>query len=193
MTGALRVPRSPGFLPALNGSSSRLFHFPGHPPTWVSVRLDDAAQHHPSLLRSHFRADTLLHIPATPATRTGQSTLILDNLSAGSDPEEITVNRAPAFTFTPPVTRSVAENAPAGEPIGDPVSASDADGDTLTYSLWGADGDHFAIDASTGQIRTKGMYDFEQKRGYSVILRVIDGEGGRVSTVVSIAVTGVDE
>ncbi len=103
------------------------------------------------------------------------------------------MNRAPVFTFTPPVTRSVAENAPGGEPIGDPVSASDADGDTLTYSLWGADGDHFAIDASTGQIRTKGMYDFEQKRGYSVILRVIDGEGGRVSTVVSIAVTGVDE
>ncbi len=104
-----------------------------------------------------------------------------------------TVNRAPVFALAPPVARSVAENAPADQPIGDPVSASDADGHALTYSLWGADGDHFDIDASTGQIRTKGMYDFEQKRGYSVILRVIDGEGGRVSLVVSIAVTDVDE
>ena len=104
-----------------------------------------------------------------------------------------TVNRAPVFTFTPPVTRSVAENTPAGQAIGDPVSASDADGHALTYSLWGADAEHFAIDASTGQIRTERTYDFEQKRGYSVIVRAGDGQGGRVSLVVSIAVTGVDE
>ena len=104
-----------------------------------------------------------------------------------------TVNRAPIFALAPPVTRSVAENAPADQPIGDPVPASDADGDTLTYSLWGADAEHFDIDASTGQIRTKGTYDFEQKRGYSVIVRAGDGEGGHVSLVVSIAVTGVDE
>ena len=104
-----------------------------------------------------------------------------------------TVNRAPVFALAPPVTRSVAENAPADQPIGDPVPAGDADADTLTYSLWGADAEHFDIDASTGQIRTKGTYDFEQKRGYSVIVRAGDGEGGRVSIVVSIAVTGVDE
>ncbi len=103
------------------------------------------------------------------------------------------VNRAPVFALAPPVARSVAENALPGEPIGDPVPASDTDGDTLTYSLWGADADHFDIDASTGQIRTKGTYDFEQKRGYAVIVRVTDGQGGRVSIVVSIAVTGVDE
>ena len=104
-----------------------------------------------------------------------------------------TVNRAPVFDLAPPVARSVAENTPADQPIGDPVSASDADGHALTYSLWGADADHFDIDASTGQIRTKGTYDFEQKRGYSVIVRAGDDEGGRVSLVVSIAVTDVDE
>ena len=104
-----------------------------------------------------------------------------------------TVNRAPVFALAPPVARSVAENAPAGEPIGDPVSATDADSDALTYSLWGADADHFDIDASTGQILTKETYDFEQKIGYSVIARADDGQGGRVSLVVSIAVTGVDE
>ena len=104
-----------------------------------------------------------------------------------------TVNRAPVFTAPRPVVRSVAENTPAGEPIGAPISAADADGNALTYSLWGADAENFAIDATTGQVRTEGTYDFEQKSGYSVIVRASDGEGGRVSLVVSIVVTDVDE
>ena len=112
------------------------------------------------------------------------------------------VNRVPVFTATPllapdgqasPVTRSVAENTPAGEPMGDPLSATDADGNTLAYSLSGADADSFAIDASTGQIRTQGAYDFEAQSSYSVIVRVSDGEGGRASLVVGITITDVDE
>ena len=89
----------------------------------------------------------------------------LDLTTLRSLPEAlaIAVNRAPVFTSTPllapdgqasPVTRSVSENTPAGEPVGDPISARDADGNTLTYRLRGADADSFAIDAGTGQIRT---------------------------------------
>ena len=66
------------------------------------------------------------------------------------------VNLAPVFALGSPVIRSVAENAPAGAPIGDPVTATDVDGNTVTYSLWGADAEHFAIDAGTGQLLTKG-------------------------------------
>ncbi len=101
------------------------------------------------------------------------------------------VNRPPAFAPVHPITYSVTGHAPAGQPIGGPVRATDADGDTLTYSLWGADADHFAIDAGTGQILTKGTYDYEEKRGYAVIVRARDGKGGRVSVVVSIAVTEI--
>ena len=36
-------------------------------------------------------------------------------------------NRSPVFATTPPVTRTVEENTAAGEPIGDPVTATDAD------------------------------------------------------------------
>ncbi len=104
-----------------------------------------------------------------------------------------TVNRAPVFTAPRPVARSVAENTPAGLPIGDPVSATDADGNALTYSLWGADAENFAIDATTGQVRTEGTYDFEQKSGYSVIVRASDGEGGRVSLVVRITITDIGD
>ena len=104
-----------------------------------------------------------------------------------------TVNRPPVFALLLPVTRSVAENTPEGQPIGGPVTAADPDGDALTYSLWGADADHFDVDPSTGQILAKGTYGFEEKKGYAVILRASDGQGGRVSLVVNIAVTDTGE
>ena len=103
------------------------------------------------------------------------------------------VNRALVFTST--VTRSVSENSPAGEPIGDPITAADADGNPLSYSLRGADADSFAIDAGTGQLRTREgiAYDHEAKNRYSVAVRASDGEGGRADLVVRIAVTDADE
>ena len=103
-----------------------------------------------------------------------------------------TVNLALVFTPMQSVTYSVAENTAASAPIGDAIAATDADGDTLTYTLWGADAEHFAVDASTGQILTNGTYDFEKKKGYAVIVRASDGNGGHVIIVVDISVT-VDE
>ena len=62
------------------------------------------------------------------------------------------------------------ENTPPGVNIGDPISATDADeddefGNTLTYSLEGADTDaaSFDIDPSTGQLITKAALDAEAK------------------------------
>ena len=42
---------------------------------------------------------------------------------------------APAFAAEE-MTRSVGENTAAGTAIGDPVAATDEDGDALTYTLW---------------------------------------------------------
>ena len=104
-------------------------------------------------------------------------------------------NRAPAFAASPPVTRSVEENTQAGRPIGDPVIATDADGDSLNYSLRGVHADRFSIEARTGQILTKDgiAYDHEARERYSVTVRASDGQGGRATVVVGIAVTDVDE
>ena len=51
-------------------------------------------------------------------------------------------------------TREVAENTAAGEYIGNPVTASDANGDTLAYTMGGADVASFAMDSDTGQLMT---------------------------------------
>ena len=73
------------------------------------------------------------------------------------------------------IARSVAENTPAGQPVGDPVSATDDDGDTLTYSLDDQDGANFDID-SNGQIETKVALDFEEAQSYSVTVSVTDSK-----------------
>ena len=103
------------------------------------------------------------------------------------------VIQVPVFTSEPPVLRFLEENTPSGQPIGEPISATSADGEPLTYSLWGVDAEYFAIDASTGQLETKGTYNFEQRNWYSPIVRVSDGKGGQVSVVVNIAIIDVAE
>ncbi len=105
------------------------------------------------------------------------------------------VNRAPVFTEAMPVTRAMPENTSAGEPIGGPLSALDADGDSLTYRLRGDDADHFAIDASRGQLLTREgiAYDYETRQVYAVTVQVSDGSGGHASLPVTIALQDMDE
>ena len=100
-------------------------------------------------------------------------------------------------------TRSVSENSPAGTAVGAPVTASDPDGDALSYGLGGTDGSKFAIDSATGQI-TVGVgtvLDYETTTSYSVTVSFSDGKdaaGNPDATVdgtiaVTINVLDVDE
>ena len=102
--------------------------------------------------------------------------------------------RVPTFaTGSEDVDRAVAENTPAGQPLGAPISATDGDGDTLTYALAGTDAASFALDADSGQVRTKAVLDYESRTAYAVIVEVSDGQGGTASQPVTIAVTDEDE
>ena len=58
--------------------------------------------------------------------------------------------------------------------MGAPVSASDPERDTLTYTLSGQDASSFDIDASTGQILAKAELDYESKTSYQVTVAVSD-------------------
>ena len=95
---------------------------------------------------------------------------------AGSTNDVPGVNNPPTFSSTS-ATRSVDENTAAGTDIGLPISATDANaGDTLAYSLSGADAASFDIVPGTGQLRTKAALDYETKFRYSVTITVSDGE-----------------
>ena len=102
-------------------------------------------------------------------------------------------NTAPSFPTTESGTRNVAENTLAGEDVGTPVAAMDADDDTVTYVLGGTDAASFDIDASTGQLKTKAALDYEAKASYTVTVTVSDSRGGSESIDLTIMVTDVDE
>ena len=69
---------------------------------------------------------------------------------------------APVFTDGDSTSRSVAENTAAGQNIGDPVAATDADtGDVLVYTLSGDDAASFSIVGTSGQLRTNAALDYE--------------------------------
>ena len=96
--------------------------------------------------------------------------------------------------------RKVAENTEAGENIGAPVRATDADSDQrLTYTLGGTDDASFDIDWATGQIMTKAALDFETAptiqagKGFTVTVMATDPADTDNSVTVKIMVTDVNE
>ncbi len=120
--------------------------------------------------------------------------------SAGGTSSTRARNRAPKFAAGG--TASVAENTAAGTNVGSPVTATDADGDTLTYSISGAS--EFTIDSASGQIAVASGADLDYESGttsYTVTVSVSDGldeQGNADSTVddtatVTISVTDVNE
>ena len=104
-----------------------------------------------------------------------------------------------------PLNREVPENSPGGTAVGAAVTADDPDtGDTLTYTLTGADASSFTIDSGTGQISVAAgtVLDYEaEKNTYEVQVNVSDGknDAGAADTAVdatvtvNIAVTNVNE
>ena len=125
-------------------------------------------------------------------------TVTVSDGMGGTDSIDVTITvtdvdetAAPAFTEGASASRSVTENTAAGQDIGLPLAATDADGDPLTYALGGTDAGHFAL--SGDQLRTSGALDYESRSSYSVTVTVSDGKGGTDSIDVTITVTDVDE
>ena len=94
-----------------------------------------------------------------------------------SEPDWVTVtveeaaNNAPVFD-PDTATRTIAENTAAGTAIGAVIpAATDADNDTLTYSMEGTDAASFTFTAATRQLSTKAALDHEAKASYTVTIK----------------------
>ena len=77
--------------------------------------------------------------------------------------------------------------------VGAAIAATDADDDSLNYSLGGTDANSFSIDTYSGQLQTNAVLDFETKASYSVTVSVSDEDGGSDIITVDIEVIDVDE
>ena len=105
-----------------------------------------------------------------------------------------TMNAAPMFD-TETAERMVPENTAAGENVGAPVTAMDADNDTLTYSLGGTDMASFTVD-NMGQIMVGAgtTLDYEgSQMTYMVTVTATDPSGATGTVDVMVMVTDVDE
>ena len=112
-------------------------------------------------------------------------------------------NRLPTFDEGVETTRTIEETLGATEAtaanVGNPVTATDADGDTLVYSviLNSTSPVPIAIDSTTGQLKLQAgtRYSYEAIDGgsFSVTVRVKDGEGGFAEIDVTVRVTDLDE
>ena len=101
-------------------------------------------------------------------------------------------NRAPVFTEGTNTTRSIAENTAPGANIGSPISATDADNNTLTYTLGGTDASLFSLVSTSGQLRTNAVLDYETQASHAVMITVSDYNGGSDSIAVTIHVSDVN-
>ena len=112
-------------------------------------------------------------------------------------------------------TRTVPESTAVGDPVGDPVTATDTDNDTLTYELdddvvstndtlaTDSDLQFFDIDMETGQIEVAQELDYDavgEGRAdgavagtYTVIVRATDPSGLADNITVTITAENVNE
>ncbi|MYH49788.1 MAG: hypothetical protein F4151_09755, partial [Gammaproteobacteria bacterium] len=101
------------------------------------------------------------------------------------------VNDDPAFAAAT-AERSVSESAEEGDNVGAPFTAVDIDtGDTLTYRLSGVDAFSFDINPDSGQITVASgvTFDAVTQDTFEVTVEARDGNGGRASIDVTIAVS----
>ena len=91
--------------------------------------------------------------------------------------------------------RNLLENTAANQNVGLPITATDADGDSLTYTFSGPDMDRFTFISSTAQIRTRSgqTYDYETHQLFVVRVTADDGNGGTTTATVVIRVRDLAE
>ena len=82
--------------------------------------------------------------------------------------------------------RRVAEDAA----VGDPVTATDGQGDRVVYSLEGPAAGSFSIDGESGQISVVAALDHAAKARHAVTVRASDGEA-EATIPVTVVVTRV--
>jgi hypothetical protein len=102
------------------------------------------------------------------------------------------VDETPEFSDGTTTTRSIAENSAPGTNVGSALSATDPEGEDLTYTLGGADASFFNIGSTTGQLTASTTLDYEAKYSYSVTVTASDGTNSDTITV-TINVTDLNE
>ena len=138
-------------------------------------------------------------VPATNPVRDadGNQTVAFTDFPVANNSTVARPNKVPEFAKAM-LEFELAENEPVGTAIGAPVVATDADGDTLTYSLGDTpSASQFGIDVMTGQLlsASDSLFDFERLAQNPLEISVIadDGYGGTAEVAVTVTITDEEE
>ncbi len=129
----------------------------------------------------------------TPMLGPGGALYLTTSNGGGADRIlKIVPGRPPAFAAATE-TREVAENNSTSAVVAT-VTATDPDGERLTYTLGGVDAAVFAIpNPAAGGLRATVRFDHEARRSYEVVVTATDPYGLSDSVTLTITVTNVDE
>ena len=91
---------------------------------------------------------------------------------------------------------SIPESAVSGTPIGNPYTATDADGDQeIVFELGGASASMFELDQDTGVLKTKAPLDYERQTTHSLTITATDNgkrAGSKTSDPLNVTVMVTD-
>ena len=105
----------------------------------------------------------------------------------------VTVTNGPPSFEDEAYERAVPENSAAGTAVGDPVAATDADGDEVTHGF-AAGGDEalFEIDASSGQITVAEGVELDFESGKTAYEVEVTASDGRLAAKVGVTIRVTD-
>ena len=107
--------------------------------------------------------------------------------------QNVTINVNNLNDNAPVYTAATSLNASENQTSAFTVTATDADGDALTYAIsGGADKDSFSINSTSGVVVFNTAPDYETKTSYVIVVDVLDG-GFTTSQEVSINIIDVNE
>ena len=102
-------------------------------------------------------------------------------------------NSPPVFAGSDSREFTLDENTPSGAALGNAITATDSDGDTLSYALSGTDETDFTFDIVSGQLSSAMLLDYETKQSHSVTVTVSDGHGKTDTLTVTLLVNDLNE
>ncbi len=114
--------------------------------------------------------------------------LVTGDTNAATDVFLSRLNRSPVVEGS---TMTVPEDAPVGTVVGT-VTASDPEGDPLSYAITGGDPDSLFTVAADGVVTTAGSLDYETTSQHVLTVTVSDGSVSSPATV-TVNVTDVDD
>ena len=113
------------------------------------------------------------------------------NTGTSSDSQSYTINLNVAPIITSSGAVSFNENTPISTVLYT-ATATDANNDTITYSLSGTDAAKFNINASTGAVTLKAMPNYESQSTYNITVKATDNGAGALSSTKALSVTIVN-